>query len=71
MLGACTSFLTPKLDEITGTTKAARCVDYQTFLASAVALQAVSPTDARKERIVLYRLGVEANCPVAAPTATP
>jgi len=57
------SAVSQKLDDTTGTTLAQRCADYRGFLASAVALQEVRPTEARAERIVAYRSFISANCP--------
>lgn len=59
------SAVTPKLDEATGTSKAQRCVDYRGFLATALTLQETSPSEARAERIAMYRAFIAANCPPA------
>lgn len=60
-VSAC-SMVTEQLDGSTGTTKAQRCVDYQGALTAAVALQEVKPSEARAERIKLYRAFLEVNC---------
>ncbi len=61
-LAAC-SAVTQQIDGATGTTKAQRCVDYQGFLAAALAVQGQSYTEAREARIAYYRAFIAANCP--------
>ena len=60
ILGACTSILSPKIDKITGTSKAQRCVDYRLTLAN---IKVLPKTQARLERIGIYEMLIATNCP--------
>lgn len=61
-LGACTSVVTPKLDERTGTTLAQRCVDYRATVATYEALGELD------HPVYIAAKGfVAANCPLPPP----
>lgn len=64
LLAACTSVITPKLSENTGTTLAQRCVDYR---ATVAAYEAVGELD--NPAYVLAKGFVVANCPLPPPDA--
>lgn len=66
LLGACSSVVSPRLDEYTGTTLAQRCVDYR---ASMVAMEAAGETGSTA--YMLAQTWVMANCPVVAPEPLP
>ena len=66
LAAACTSVLSPKLDEATGTTLAQRCVDYRATMATlAVAGGQLNPA------YIAAASFVAANCPPLEPVLEP
>lgn len=62
VLGACTSVVTPKLDEQTGTSLAQRCVDYRAVIATYEQLGELD-----HPAYIAAKGFVVANCPVLQP----
>ena len=62
-LSAC-AVATQKLDALTGTTKAERCVDYRAALAASALLPR---TTERIDREAVYRAFIGTNCPAVPP----
>ena len=66
-LGACTSIITPKISEHTGTTLAQRCVDYRASVAAYEALKVQRELSEAENAFYLAASGwVAVNCPPVA-----
>ena len=63
-VAACTSFISPKIDEQTGTTLAQRCVDYRASLASYELVRKDRElSEAEAAAYAVIKAFVVANCP--------
>lgn len=72
LASGCTSVLSPRIDDVTGTTLEQRCVDYRASLASLELVLATRElSEAERARYDVVGAFVNANCPVSVPALKP